>query len=70
MVATAPYLADETIQGRLLLRLDNNQMDKLRDMGNIRFAPENLVERNRFSEEFLNHDLEILQLSRMGSIEV
>jgi hypothetical protein len=70
MVATAPYLADETIQGRLLLRLDNNQMDKLRDMGNICFAPENLVERNRFSEEFLNHDLDILQLSRMGSIEV
>jgi hypothetical protein len=45
-------------------------MDKLRDIQNISFALENLQEQNRFSEEFLNHDLDVLQLSRMGSIEV
>jgi hypothetical protein len=45
-------------------------MDKLRDMQNICFAPEDLLERNRFSREFLNHDLDILWLSKMRSIEV
>jgi hypothetical protein len=70
MVTTAPYLGDATIQARLLLRLDNNQMDKLRDIQNICFLPENQQERNRFSREFLNHDLDILRLSKMGSIDV
>jgi hypothetical protein len=69
MVTAAPYLADKSIQGCILLRLDNNQMDTLR-MRNICFAPENLLEQNRFLKEFLNHDLDILQLSRMGSIKV
>ena len=70
MTATHPYLADASILPRLLLGLDNNQMDKLRDMQNICFAPESLEERNRFSREFLNHDLDVLRLSKMGSIEV
>jgi hypothetical protein len=70
MEATAPYLADAGIKARLLLRLDNNQMDQLRDVSNINYEPENLLERTRFSEEFLNHDLSVLQLSRMGNIEV
>jgi hypothetical protein len=68
--ATAPYLEDADIKAGLLLRLDNNQMDQLRDISNINYEPENLQEQTRFSEEFLNHDLSVLQLSRMGTIEV
>jgi hypothetical protein len=70
MQATAPYLADAGIKERLLLRLENNQMDQLRDISNINFEPENILERNRFSEEFVNHDLSVLRLSRMGNLEV
>jgi hypothetical protein len=69
MISTHAFLSDPTIQGRLRLRLDNNQLTQTRDMSNIKYIPENTAERQKFSESFLNHDLGILQLSRLGGLE-
>jgi hypothetical protein len=64
-----PYLADATIKAKLHVRLQENQLDATRDIGNILYEPENLQERRRFSEEFLNHDLRILGLPIIGNLE-
>jgi hypothetical protein len=64
-----PYLADATIKEKLYVRLEENQLEAHRDMGNIRFQPENLQERHRFSQEFINHDLKILGLPLIGNLE-
>jgi hypothetical protein len=64
-----PHLADGTIKERLNVRFDENQMEATRDMGNILFLPENIQERLRFSQEFVNHDLSILGLPLIGNLE-
>jgi hypothetical protein len=69
MISTHPFLSDVTIQGRLRLHMDNNQLTKTRDMSNINFLPETPAERREFSEQFINHDLGVLQLSRLGGLE-
>jgi hypothetical protein len=63
------FLSDASIQGRLRLHMDNNQLTRTRDMSNINYIPENTSERRMFSEQFLNHDLGLLQLSRLGGLE-
>jgi hypothetical protein len=69
MKHTHAFLSDASIQGRLRLHMDNNQLTQTRDISNINYIPENSSERRLFSEEFLNHDLGLLQLSRLGGIE-
>jgi hypothetical protein len=70
MAVLHPHLADATIKSRLNVRFDPNQMDATRDESNIAYRPANHQERKRFSEEFLNHDLRILSLPLLGSLEV
>jgi hypothetical protein len=70
MVRLHPHLADATIKSRLNVRFAPNQMDAARDESNIAYCPQNQQERKRFSEEFLNHDLRILALPLLGSLEV
>jgi hypothetical protein len=69
MKSTHAFLSDSTIQGRLRLHMDNNQLTQTRDMSNINYIPETVAERRMFSESFLNHDLGVLQLSRLGGLE-
>jgi hypothetical protein len=56
-------------RGILNVRFQENQLKATRDMGNILFQPENLQERHRFSQEFINHDLRILGLLLIGNLE-
>jgi hypothetical protein len=69
MNSTHAFLSDAMIQGRLRLHMDNNQLTQTRDMSNINYIPQNMAECRMFSESFLNHDLGILQLSRLGGLE-
>ncbi len=70
MISTHEFLfLHPTIQGRLCLHLDNNQLTQTRDMSNINYIPQNMAECQVFSRSFLIHDLGILQLSRLGCLE-
>jgi hypothetical protein len=69
MAVNHPHLADATIKEKLNVRFDENQLEVTRDMGNILFQPENVLERLQFSQEFLNHDLRILGLPVIGNLE-
>jgi hypothetical protein len=69
MAVNHPHLADATIKEKLNVRFDENQLEATRDMGNILFQPENVLERLQFSQEFLNHDLRILGLPLIGNLE-
>jgi hypothetical protein len=64
------FLNEENIETRLCFLLNNNQLDSPRGIGNIRFEPQTQQEQERFSGEFVNHNLGHLQLSRLGSLEV
>jgi hypothetical protein len=64
------FLNEANIETGLRILLDNNQLDRRSDIGNICFEPQTRQEQERFSKEFLNHDLGHLQLSRLGSLEV
>ncbi len=69
MVASHPYLSDNGVHSKLCLRFDDHQLGMTRDMSNINYEPQTSNERRTFSEEYLNHDLALLQLSLMGSTE-
>jgi hypothetical protein len=66
---TYPYLADESVLEKLKIRLDECQVNKLTDLTNIAYAPRNRAEKQLFGEVFLNHDLQVLGLSIVGSLE-
>jgi hypothetical protein len=51
------------------LHIDDNQLNATRDMQNINYCPLTSTERQRFSKQFLNHDLLVLGLSLMGGME-
>jgi hypothetical protein len=70
MYVTHPYLSDETVSARLRLHIDDNQLNATRDMQNINYCPLTSNERQRFSEQFLNHDLLVLGLSLMSDMEL
>jgi hypothetical protein len=63
-----PYLADDSVLTRLKIRLDESQVNKLTDKTNIAFVPRNRVEKQQFGEVFLNHDLQQLGLSIVGTL--
>jgi hypothetical protein len=63
------FLSDATIQGRLCLHMDNNQLTQTRDMSNINYIAQNTAECQVFSKQFLNHHLGTLQLSCLGGLE-
>jgi hypothetical protein len=69
MALLHPHLADASIKSKLNVRFEPNQIDATRDESNIAYCPQNLLERKRFSEEFLNHDLRILALPLLGTLE-
>jgi hypothetical protein len=69
MAVNHPHLADAMIRERLYVCFQENQLGATRDIGNILFQPENLQERLRFSQEFINHDLRILGLPLIGNLE-
>jgi hypothetical protein len=70
MALLHPHLMDATIKSKLNVRFAPNQMEATRDESNIAYCPQTAQERKRFSEEFLNHDLRILALPLLGSLEV
>jgi hypothetical protein len=63
-----PYLADDTVLSRLKIRLDDNQVNKSSDPSNICFVLRNRGEKQMFGQAFLNHDLQQLGLSIVGSL--
>lgn len=63
------FLNEENLETGLRLRLDEFQMDRKTDIGNISFEPQTREEQEHFSQQFLNHDLGHLHLSRLGSLE-
>jgi hypothetical protein len=63
-----PYLADDAVLSKLKIRLDETQVNKLTDKTNIAFVPRNRQEKQLFGEAFLNHDLEQLGLSIVGTL--
>jgi hypothetical protein len=69
MYTANTFLNEENLETSLRDRLDFNQLDRQTDIGNICFEPQTRQEQERFSEEFLNHDLGHLQLSCLGSLE-
>jgi hypothetical protein len=69
MTVSHPYLADTGVYESLRVRFDDLQLGKTRDVSNIDYVPTSSNERRMFSEQYLNHDLSILQLSLMGSTE-
>ncbi len=64
-----PYLADDAVLSKLKIRLDDDQVNKLTDKTNICFVPRNRGEKQMFGEAFLNHDLQQLGLSIVGSLQ-
>jgi hypothetical protein len=64
-----PYLADDAVLSKLKIRLDDNQVNKFTDKTNICFVPRNRGEKRMFGESFLNHNLEQLGLSIVGSLQ-
>jgi hypothetical protein len=64
-----PYLADNSVLTRLKIRLDELQVNKLTDKTNIMFVPRNRGDKQHFGEAFLNHDLQQLGLSIVGTLE-
>jgi glycosyltransferase A (GT-A) superfamily protein (DUF2064 family) len=69
MYVSHPYLSDVTVSARLRLHIEDNQLNATRDMQNINYCPLTSAEMQRFSEDFLNHDLLVLGLSLMGGME-
>jgi hypothetical protein len=63
-----PYLADDAVLSKLKIRLDDDQVNKLTDKTNICFGPRNRGEKQMFGEAFLNHNLQQLGLSIVGSL--
>jgi hypothetical protein len=69
MRGTHAFLNDATVLPRLRLHLDHHQLFQTRDMSNVNYLPLTSAERRQFSEDFLNHDLGVLQLSLMGGMD-
>jgi hypothetical protein len=52
----------------LRTRLETDQVDKKEDMSNIEFEPTSMLQQADFARDFVNHDLEVLKLSRRGNL--
>jgi hypothetical protein len=64
-----PYLADDADLTKLKIRLNDDQVNKLTNKTNICFVPRNRGEKQMFGEAFLNHELQQLGLSIVGSLQ-
>ena len=63
------YLQDPDGQKKLKTRLEPIQIDKDTDISNIDFVPVTSSEKSLFAQDYVNHDLEVLKLSRRGSFD-
>jgi hypothetical protein len=66
---TYPYLADDSVLSRLKIRLDDSQVNKTRDKTNIEYVPRTIAQKEVFGKVFLNHDLQQLGLSIVGTLQ-
>jgi hypothetical protein len=62
------FLLDTEEHKNIRTRLETDQVDKKEDMSNIEFEPTTLLEQAGFARDFVNHDLEVLKLSRRGNL--
>jgi hypothetical protein len=64
-----PYLANDAVLSKLKICLDNKQVNKLTNKTNIAFLPWTIGQKQLFGEAFLNHDLQQLSLSIVGTLQ-
>jgi hypothetical protein len=69
MVASHPYLSDNGVHAKLCFHFDNHQLGITRDLLNINYEPQPSNKRHTISDEYLNCNLALLQLSWMGGTE-
>jgi hypothetical protein len=62
-----PYLADNLVLSRLKIHLDDCQVNKMPNKTSIAFLPWNRGEKESFGDAFLNHNLQQLGLSIVGT---
>jgi hypothetical protein len=63
------YLADDAIMLKLKICLNDSQVNKTNNKTNIVYLPRTIGEKELFGEVFLNHDLQQLGLSIVGTLQ-
>jgi hypothetical protein len=63
------YLANDAVLSKLKICLDDSQANKLNGKTNIIYLPWTIGQKELFGEVFLNHDLQQLGLSIVGTLQ-